>query len=100
MVRSPLTRSFPRKRESRGRLLTPSAGSIHVSGKQVSGPMPRDIAFVFQESALFPWNTVYENVNLGLVFQGVPRAERERRVLRSLEAVGLKEFAQHYPGQL
>jgi len=83
-----------------GGLLTPSSGSVHVSGKRVSGPMPRDIAFVFQESALFPWNTVYENVDLGLVFQGVPRAERERRVLRALEAVGLKEFAQHYPGQL
>jgi NitT/TauT family transport system ATP-binding protein len=83
-----------------GGLLTPSAGSVQVSGKPVAEPMPRDIAFVFQESALFPWNTVYENVNLGLVFQGVPRAERERRVLRSLEAVGLKEFAHHYPGQL
>ena len=62
--------------------------------------MPRDIAFVFQENALFPWNTVFENVNLGMVFQGVPRAEREARAQRSLEAVGLKDFAQHYPGQL
>src|SRR5262249_45128322 len=35
-----------------------------------------------------------------MVFQGVPRAEREARAQRSLEAVGLKDFAQHYPGQL
>jgi NitT/TauT family transport system ATP-binding protein len=35
-----------------------------------------------------------------MVFQGVPRAERESRARRSLEAVGLKEFAQHYPAQL
>ena len=83
-----------------GGLLAPSAGSVDVSGKRVTGPMPRDVAFVFQESALFPWNTVYENVDLGMVFQGVPRSEREKRVLASLEAVGLKEFAQHYPGQL
>src|SRR5207245_730560 len=41
-----------------------------------------------------------ENGDLGMVFQGVPRSEREKRVLASLEAVGLKEFAQHYPGQL
>jgi NitT/TauT family transport system ATP-binding protein len=83
-----------------GGLLRPSAGTVRVSGQQVSGPMPRDLAFVFQESALFPWNTVHENVNLGLVFQGVARADRERRVVRALEAVGLTEFAQHYPGQL
>ena len=62
--------------------------------------MPREIAYVFQENALFPWNTVIENVNLGMVFQGVPRAEREARARRSLEAVGLKDFAQHYPAQL
>jgi NitT/TauT family transport system ATP-binding protein len=43
---------------------------------------------------------VFENVNLGMVFQGVPRAEREARAQRSLEAVGLKDFAQHYPAQL
>src|SRR2546425_9473903 len=83
-----------------GGLMTPTAGAVDVAGKRVAGPMPRDIAFVFQENALFPWNTVFENVNLGMVFQGVPRAEREPRAQRSLEAVGLKDFAQHYPGQL
>ena len=83
-----------------GGLLAPTTGTVEVSGKPVRGPMPRDIAFVFQENALFPWNTVFENINLGMVFQGVPRAEREARAQRSLEAVGLKDFAQHYPGQL
>ena len=57
-----------------GGLMTPTAGAVEVAGKRVAGPMPRDIAFVFQENALFPWNTVFENVNLGMVFQGVPRA--------------------------
>jgi NitT/TauT family transport system ATP-binding protein len=83
-----------------GGLMEPTTGTVEVSGKPVRGPMPHDIAFVFQENALFPWNTVSENVNLGMVFQGVPRAEREERARRSLEAVGLTEFAQHYPGQL
>ncbi len=83
-----------------GGLLEPTTGAVEVSGKKVAGPMPRDIAFVFQENALFPWNTVFENINLGMVFQGVPRAEREARTQQSLEAVGLKDFAQHYPGQL
>src|SRR5215510_7525248 len=83
-----------------GGLMPPTAGTVEVFGKRVAGPMPRDIAFVFQENALFPWNTVFENVNLGMVFQGVPRVEREARAQRSLEAVGLKDFALHYPGQL
>src|SRR6266481_3925879 len=83
-----------------GGLIAPAAGSVEVFGKRVTGPMPRDIAIVFQENALFPWNTVFENVNLGMLFQGVPRAEREGRAKRAIEAVGLKDFAQHYPAQL
>jgi NitT/TauT family transport system ATP-binding protein len=83
-----------------GGLLAPSTGKVEVFAKAVAGPMPRDIAFVFQENALFPWNTVKENVDLGMVFQGVPRAQREERARRSLEAVGLKDFAHHYPAQL
>jgi NitT/TauT family transport system ATP-binding protein len=83
-----------------GGLMAPSAGAVEVGGRAVRGPLPRDIAFVFQESALFPWNTVAENVRLGMLFQGVPKAEREARADRALEAVGLAEFADHYPGQL
>ncbi len=83
-----------------GGLVEPTTGTVEVSGKPVRGPMPRDIAFVFQEHALFPWNTVLENIDLGMVFQGVPRSERATRAQRSLEAVGLKDFAQHYPAQL
>jgi NitT/TauT family transport system ATP-binding protein len=83
-----------------GGLMQPTSGTVEVSGKPVRGPMPGDIAYVFQENALFPWNTVFENIMLGMLFQGVPRAEREDRARRSLEAVGLTEFAQHYPSQL
>src|SRR5207244_7831461 len=83
-----------------GGLLAASSGTAEVSGKRVTRPMPHDIAFVFQENALFPWNTVFENVNLGMVFQGVPRAEREARAKRAIEAVGLQDFPQHYPAQL
>jgi len=83
-----------------GGVMEPSSGSVEVAGKPVRGPMPNDISFVFQENALFPWNTVFDNIMLGMLFQGVPKAEREGRARRSLEAVGLAEFAQHYPGQL
>jgi ABC-type nitrate/sulfonate/bicarbonate transport system ATPase subunit len=83
-----------------GGLLTPTTGTVEVGGKPVRGPLPHDIAFVFQENALFPWCTIIENVKLGMVFQGVPRAEQEPRARRALEAVGLKDFMQHYPAQL
>ena len=59
--------------------MQPSAGTVEVAGKPVRGPMPSDIAFVFQENALFPWNTVIENIGLGMMFQGVPRSQRETR---------------------
>ncbi len=83
-----------------GGLLPPSAGTVEVGGAPVRGPLPHQIAFVFQESALFPWTTVVDNVKLGMRFQGVPKTKREERAKKSLEAVGLAEFANHYPGQL
>jgi NitT/TauT family transport system ATP-binding protein len=83
-----------------GGLLLPTSGTVEVSGKPVRAPLPREIAFVFQENALFPWCTVIENVKLGMMFQGVPKAEQEPRARRALEAVGLKDFMHHYPAQL
>ncbi|HTO60900.1 MAG TPA: ABC transporter ATP-binding protein [Bradyrhizobium sp.] len=83
-----------------GGLVAPTTGTVTVAGKPVRGPMPRDLAFVFQESALFPWNTVFENIVVGMAFQGVARSEREERARRALRAVGLEQFAEHYPGQL
>jgi NitT/TauT family transport system ATP-binding protein len=83
-----------------GGLLAPTSGTVEVAGKPVHGPMPHDIAYIFQENALFPWNTVDENVRLGMLFQGVPKAEHAARAQQSLQAVGLAEFADHYPAQL
>jgi NitT/TauT family transport system ATP-binding protein len=83
-----------------GGLTTPSSGGVEVAGKPVRGPLPRHIAFVFQENALFPWNTVIQNVQLGMRFQGVPQSEHVSRAKRCLEAVGLADFTNHYPGQL
>jgi NitT/TauT family transport system ATP-binding protein len=83
-----------------GGLMTPTGGNVEVAGKPVRGPMPHDLAFVFQENALFPWSTVIENVRLGMLFQGVPKSEHDARARQSLEAVGLTEFANHYPSQL
>ena len=83
-----------------GGLMEPSSGTVEVGNQPVRGPMPKEIAFVFQENALFPWSTVIENVDLGMMFQGVGKAEREKRARQCLAAVGLKDFADYYPGQL
>jgi NitT/TauT family transport system ATP-binding protein len=83
-----------------GGLMAPSSGAVEVGGKPVRGPLPREIAYVFQENALFPWSTVIENVKLGMLFQGVPNVEQEKRARHSLAAVGLSDFADYYPGQL
>jgi NitT/TauT family transport system ATP-binding protein len=83
-----------------GGLMRPTTGAVEVSHTLVRGPMPSEIAFVFQENALFPWCTVIENVRLGMVFQGVPKAEHEPRARKALDAVGLADFMGHYPAQL
>jgi NitT/TauT family transport system ATP-binding protein len=83
-----------------GGLIRPSAGEAKVNGKPVNGPAPKEIAFVFQENTLFPWNTVLDNIKVGLEFQGVPPADRQARAEEAIEAVGLNDFAHNYPHQL
>src|SRR5207253_5961056 len=53
-----------------GGLLTPTTGKVLVGDTEVRGPLPQEIAYVFQENALFPWSTVVEHVRLGMTFQG------------------------------
>jgi NitT/TauT family transport system ATP-binding protein len=83
-----------------GGLIAPTDGEVRISGEIVTGPRPREVAYMFQEGALFPWATVIENIKLGMVFQGVAKSERHARALSALQAVGLPEFAGHYPSQL
>jgi NitT/TauT family transport system ATP-binding protein len=83
-----------------GGLATPSTGHVTIDGVPVKGPSPQKVAFVFQDNTLFPWRTVIDNVKLGMVYQGVPKSEHDDRARASLQAVGLMEFAEHYPAQL
>jgi len=79
--------------------LAPSAGTVTVDGRAVSGPGP-DRGVVFQEYVLFPWLTVAGNVEFGLTLKGAPREERTRTVARYLELVGLGAHAAKFPTQL
>lgn len=84
-----------------GGLFKPTEGSCTVDGRLVDGaPHPDKIAFVFQESTLFPWYTVIENFHIALKFQGIPRTEWDDRAMAALRAVGMASFARHYPEQL
>jgi putative ABC transport system ATP-binding protein len=58
------------------------------------------IGFVFQAYNLLPRSTAFKNVELPLVYAGVPARERRRRVLKALMEVGVAERARHLPSQL
>ena len=75
---------------------TQTTGTIAVDAKGWAV----ENAMVFQESGLFPWMTVEDNVAFGLTTRGVPAAERAGRVDTALRLVGLTKFRRHYPHQL
>jgi iron(III) transport system ATP-binding protein len=89
-------------------LEVPDAGSIHIADKVQTSiergilvpPYSREIGFVFQNYALWPHMTVYKNVAFGLKLRKKTDAEIERKVMSSLELVGLKGREQRYPSQL
>jgi NitT/TauT family transport system ATP-binding protein len=83
-----------------GGLTVPATGRVTIDGRAVTAPLPQKVAFVFQDNTLFPWRTVIDNVKLGMLYQGVRKAEHDARARESLAAVGLADFAEHYPAQL
>lgn len=77
-------------------LLRANAGEIKLR----STGKGRDDAMVFQDSALFPWYTVLDNVAYGLVCSGMPRKEARDRARPLIKLVGLEGFGDKYPYQL
>ena len=83
-----------------GGMIEPTEGAAYVDGQAVRGPLPKKIAYIFQESALLPWASVLDNIKVALEFQGVPRQQRHSRAVAALNAVGLSRFSASYPHQL
>jgi putative ABC transport system ATP-binding protein len=91
-----------------GCLDTPSRGTYRLRGRLVSemdddelaAVRNRDIGFVFQTFNLLPRATALHNVELPLVYAGVPKSEREDRARRALEMVELAERVAHRPNEL
>lgn len=77
----------------------PTSGSISIDGKKVTGP-GRDRLVVFQESALFPWMSTYDNILYGPKARGENTPEMRDRAEFLLDKVGLQRFRGKYPPQL
>lgn len=83
-----------------GGLLQPQFGRVLLDQIEITAPSPKRVAYVFQENALFPWNTVLENITIALTFQHVPKNEHLERARKALDEVGLLAFADHYPDEI
>jgi putative ABC transport system ATP-binding protein len=91
-----------------GLLDSPSGGNYTLNGKPVQSlsmsqrarVRNREIGFIFQAFNLIGDLTVYENVELPLTYRGMLSSERKKRVMDSLDKVGMTHRMKHYPSQL
>ena len=91
-----------------GCLDTPTAGNYTLRGREVeeldetelAHLRSREIGFIFQNSQLLPRLTACKNVELPLIYAGIPPRERRRRAEAMLERVGLADRMEHLPTQL
>ncbi|HEU4764313.1 MAG TPA: ABC transporter ATP-binding protein [Candidatus Eisenbacteria bacterium] len=91
-----------------GCLDTPTSGRYYLEGQMVASMAENDLAeirnrrigFVFQTFNLIPRANIFHNVELPLVYAGVPRAERRARAEEALVRVGLGERMKHRPNEL
>ncbi len=91
-----------------GCLDTPTSGSYVLSGNLIEDMTEaelaqirnREIGFIFQNSQLLPRLNALRNVEMPLIYAGVPPKERRRRAMEMLDRVGLSDRMYHYPNQL
>jgi len=87
---------------------SPTRGSLEVCGEDIASFdddrladfRARNIGFIFQTFSLVPVLSAYENVEYPLVLVGAPEAERRRKTMAMLEAVGLADRARRRPNEL
>ncbi len=72
----------------------PTEGKVLIDGHCVSGPSQERL-MLFQESALYPWLNVEDNIRLGMEFAGIEKKEQEKRLEKYLRMVKLWEFRKY-----
>jgi NitT/TauT family transport system ATP-binding protein len=77
----------------------PSLGTVKVFGEPVTS-VGRQVGYVFQRDAVFPWKSVLDNVAMGPRFRGTPTDEANTRARDWIARVGLSGFERYYPHQL
>ncbi len=80
-------------------LSRPSYGTVLYKNRPIEGPNPR-AAMVFQSFALYPWLTVQQNVELGLVAKGTPPEKRRQRAIELIDLIGLGGYEDAFPKEL
>jgi NitT/TauT family transport system ATP-binding protein len=79
---------------------TPTVGQVLVDGQPIKGPGP-DRGVVFQQTALFPWLSVEDNIAFGLALRANRgKADRQQVVERMLQRTGLLAFRERHPAEL
>ena len=76
-----------------------TSGAISAHGEPVTGPAP-ERSLIFQETSLFPWLNVWQNVSFGLSVRGAPAGQRKAVVDDALRRTSLSDFRNAYPKQL
>jgi multiple sugar transport system ATP-binding protein len=79
-----------------------SSGSIAIAGEVVNDlpPRERDIAMVFQNYALYPYMTVYDNIAFGLRARKTPKAEIDTKIQAAAKMLGIHHLLERHPRQL
>ena len=91
-----------------GGLDVPTSGSVEIRGKDLAKLNANDratyrlktVGMIFQAFYLIPSQTAWENVELPMIFAGIPRLNRKEMAREALEAVGLGHRLNHFPNQL
>jgi NitT/TauT family transport system ATP-binding protein len=82
-----------------GGFITPTSGAVRCDGVPVTAPGP-ERGYVFQEEAIFPWMTVKENLEFGLLAKGMAAEDRQEIVGRLIKLIHLDGYEDAYPKEL
>jgi NitT/TauT family transport system ATP-binding protein len=77
----------------------PTTGEVLLDGRPITGPSP-ERGVCFQDYALFPWKTVYENIRFGSRVRQLPRKEQDELIQSYIRLGGLQGFENNYPHEL